>query len=220
MAACFVTVVRGDTNVGGCNFNGGNQSGVTCSGNTNDVNDKPNTASGVSVDLRWLAFLCILFNLGLMAGADTAGGCIIDGGNVQNFSCNNNTQTNINGNGTVINQSSGDATSSVLSPGAIAGIVLASLSVLIALLSFFASIVNKDAVVGEDRTPVRFFKRAPLYRIVEGCTLLFGCGTLGRLERSMGAFIQRGGKWHYWINQNAITPPFAELGVGPYMDKE
>lgn len=213
LVCCIATValfllVNGDNNTGGCSFSGGNVSDVNCNGNTNNVNEpKPNVASSLSaMDMRWLMILCIILNLGLFVGADSAGGCVINGGDVQNLNCSGNTQNNINGNVTIQPSTApSNEYSNGLSPGAIVGIALAAVSVAIALLAFGAAIVNKDAVVGPDRQPVRHFKRVALYRIVEGCTLLFGCGTLGGLERAMGRFVQRGGKWHAWEED---VPPY------------
>ena len=206
-------MVKGDENAGGCVVNGGDQSGIVdCSGNTNNVNEEPGVASSLNVDLRFLAVLCIILNLFNFVGADTVGGCIVNGGTVQNLNCSGNTQNTINNSTSAQATPSSSGSSDGLSPGALAGIALASVSVAIALLTLFASIVNNDAVVGTNRTPIRRFKRAPVYRIIEGCTLLFGCGTLGALERAMGRFVERGGQWHSWED----VPPAYPGPVSPY----
>jgi hypothetical protein len=195
-----------EQNAGGCIINGGNQSSVACS---NDTNDVKNLAGGLKLDLRWLVFLCIMLNLGFVVAADeTAGGCIINGATVNTLNCSGNTQNDI---GTI-----SPATSNGLSDGDIAGIVIGAISAMIALLTLMATIVNKYAVIGTNRTPLGHFKRAPLYRIVEGCTFLFGCGTLDGVETAMRGFVERGGLRSHWVlpeyNAGAIEPE-PERGV-------
>ena len=202
IATLFLMVKADDESAGGCTINGKNQGHVAC---RNDNNVKDGAAPSLNVvDLRWLVALCIILNLGILVGADSAGGCIFDGSTVQNVTCNGNN----NNNSSDTNQSS--SSSSGLSAGDIAGISLGAISATIALLSLFATIVNKDAVVGPDRIPVRRFKRAPCYRIVEGCTLFFGCGCLEGLEARMGRFLQRGRMWRVWEQE---VPPAYNPGT-------
>lgn len=201
--AALCLMVNGDQqNAGGCIINGGNQSSVTCSNDTDVV--KNAAGAPVTVDLRWLAFLCIMLTF-VVGADDTAGGCIINGGAVNNLNCSGNTQ---NDNGT----SSTAGTSDGLSGGEIAGIAIGAVSAVIALLSLWAAIANRHAVIGPNRIPLGYFKRAPLYRVVEGCTLLFGCGTLPGLEAAMAGFVQRGAIWSHWVPPEypgrAIQPEF------------
>ena len=207
----WVVMVRGDNNsAGGCNFLGGNNTDTNCNNNNNGV-PKASTASTAGVDFRWLALLCIVLNLGVIVGADDVssgpvGGCQFNGGTVQGVNCANNT---------VINSpaSTPDAGSggTGLSGGAIAGIVLGVLPALAALLAIGAMIVHRDATVmeGKNRTLLRHFKREPWYRIVEGCTLGFGCHSLRSLERCMANWVIKGGKRMslHEMETEAATPP-------------
>lgn len=142
---------------------------------------KRTTNAGFRINRRWLALLFIVANLGLVTGASICG---FNGGNQKDVNCTDVAVPDTN-----------DANRS-LSAGDIGAIAIGSFSALITLLTFLALVINKDAVVGPNQTPVKHFRRVPIYRIVEGCTLLFGCGTWRGIERAMADFIQRGGKWH------------------------
>jgi len=213
----WVVMVRGDDSAGGCIFNGGNQSDTNCIGNTNGVAPKPSSASGVGVNLRWLALLCIVLNLGLAVRADNVvsgpvAGCVFSGGTVQGVNCVNNS---VNGASPASASTSTPPPDSGngLSGGAIAGIVLGVLPALAALLAIGAMIIRSDATVeeGQNRTPIRHFKREPGYRIVEGCTLGFGCGALGSLERGMGNWVKSGAKRSGIVEAKIEAPTQPEM---------
>jgi hypothetical protein len=92
-----VILVGADTNVGGCAFNGGNQSNVQCNGNKNNVGTTSNGISRYNFPMSayWIAILSLLFSAGLVAADESAGGCIIDGGSQGSIACSNNTN-NVN----------------------------------------------------------------------------------------------------------------------------
>jgi hypothetical protein len=198
----MVLMVRGDDqSAGGCIYNGGNQTGGNCSGNTNNVNPKPSIAAALKVDFRLLALLYILLNLGFVLGDQTAGGCIYNGGDQQGSDCNNNTSSQslapVSSAAPVASSNSTQG----LPPGALAGIAVAAVTAFINLMALAATLMDRGATV-DGHTPVNAFKRAYLYRLVEGCTLGFGCGCFSGLEHWMGEFLERGDKWH-WANERS-----------------
>lgn len=205
-------MVRGDDqSAGGCIYNGGNQTGGNCSGNTNNVNPKPSIAAGFKVDLRLLALLYILLNLGFVLGDQTAGGCIYNGGDQQGSVCNNNNNTqSLAPVSSATPVASSDSTQG-LPPGALAGIVVAAVTAFINLMALAATLMDRGAAVGH--TPVNAFKRAYLYRLVEGCTLGFGCGCFSGLEHWMGEFLERGDKWRWAKERSGEVGTQTEMGM-------
>jgi hypothetical protein len=179
--AIVVVVVRGDT-AGGCIINGGNQSGVSCN---NNVVTNVATRAGFIAQLpvlQWTAIVSVLLCVGLVMGDDTAGGCVINNGTQNGFTCDNNT---VHALATSNNHG--------LSPAEIAGIVGGSLAGVIALLTLGASFMNPKAEVAGKS--VWEYRRAVVYRIVEGCTFGFGCGCLSRLKRKVETYVEIGGIW-------------------------
>ena len=77
-----------------------------------------------------------------------------------------------------------------LSRGKIASIVICSLAVIVAILTFA---VNPNEKIGD--IPVWRYRRGIVYRCVGGCTFRFGCGTRCSLRTQMVAFVIKGGLW-------------------------
>lgn len=211
IAAAFL-LVSADTSVGGCIINGTNQNGVTCNGNTNNAGDtpsggttssavvKPSSGGSIGIDvslLHWVAILYIILNIGLVMGSDSVGGCVISGTDQQNVTCDGNTNA-----GTA-------AMAHELSPGEIAGLVLGCVAGVAALVTIGAALVNPTTEVRNTEgcnTPVWHYRRAILYKFVEGATLGFGCGCCGRLQTWALGFVGSGKTWGWAVRPRAGGP--------------
>lgn len=191
LAVTLITV-NADTNVGGCIINGTDQSGITCDNNNNNPGETPTSSPTVKVQsagirqmnggyVPWIVILCILFNIGLVVGDTNVGGCIIGGTDQQNVNCDNNT----NDGSTTANHR--------LSAGEIVGIVLGSITLLVGLLAAGATILNPRTAVRN--IPLWHYRRALVYKLLEGVTLGFGCGSLIGLETWAQHYVGAGDLW-------------------------
>jgi len=179
--------VAGDTSVGGCIFNGSIQENINCNGNMNNQNVgsvRSASYSRLYLNFHLLIAIYLLFSFGFASADESAGGCIFSGSDQANISCNGNNN----------NQNVGTGTANGLSNGEIAGIIIGSVTAVLTLLTVGAVILNPKVKIEGD--PVWHYRRALLYKFIEGITVGYGCG-FENLEKRMQNFVKAGGKWHW-----------------------
>ena len=199
LLCCMVIVLafalaKADTNMaGGCIFNGGNQTNSNCNDNSN-INPSVKSSGVIRVKfpmLSWAAVVVLFLFFGCVMGQTIVGGCLNTGGSQHNLNCINNTVVipepvdQINGPSPRINNG--------LSPGEISGIAIGCVAAFLAIPAAAASLVNPNAKVKD--APIWNYRRAALYRFVEGLTLGWGCGCLHTVQHRMQGFVERGGRW-------------------------
>ena len=89
-ASAFPTPTTNNVGSGGCIFNGGNLTGIICGNNTN-AQIPQNIVGTVRINYTLFVSCIILVLVSVMANADIAGGCIVNGGNQSGGNCNGNT---------------------------------------------------------------------------------------------------------------------------------
>lgn len=131
-----------------------------------------------------------LVAFGFVLADNSVGGCLINGNGQSNITCDNNT------NDVITSPAAGTSASSYgLSPGEVGGIVVGSLAMVFALVPALVTCINPETRV--DGTKVWNYRRAGVYKLVEGFTLNFGFGLLVRLQEYMEGFVKNGGLWNW-----------------------
>jgi hypothetical protein len=203
-----LVMVRGDTSVGGCIYNGGNQNNSGCNGNQVHVEKSAAIKSIQLPVLQLTAVMSFFLCIGFVMADDIIGGCKYDGGTQNNSPCGNNTVVT---NPTIFPAPAPSEQTHGLSAGERAGIIVGCVAVGIALIPAGATLVNPNTIIAEKG--LWEYRRAVLYKFVEGCTFGFMCDCLNGLRERMAKVVENGGFWS-WSKHNITKPSVATEGDG------